>query len=111
MRVSTVRGRSSIAYFTLNGSSLIIAISVAANADFSIASLNTSSLGEVLLSLLSSNLYLLFLASTTQLIGFETVLCLELGAAMFGDVSFSHDAGFRDNSNAIDVKQGVSLWH
>lgn len=98
-----------VKYFALNGSGLIVAISVPANANISIISLNTSALGDVFLSLLSSNFNLLFLTSTTQLIGFETVLCLELSAAMFRNVTFSHDAGLRDSSDGFDMELSVTL--
>jgi hypothetical protein len=52
---------------------------------------DTSSLGQVLLTLGLSDLDLLLLTATTELLRLEGVLRLELSAAMLGDVSLSHD--------------------
>jgi hypothetical protein len=52
---------------------------------------DTSSLGQVLLTLGLSDLDLLLLTATAELLRLEGVLRLELSAAMLGDVSLSHD--------------------
>jgi len=52
---------------------------------------NTSTLGQVLLTLGLSNLDLLLLATTTELLRLEGILGLELSSAMLGNVSLSHD--------------------
>jgi len=51
---------------------------------------NTSTLGQVLLTLGLSNLDLLLLATTTELLRLEGILGLELSSAMLGNVSLSH---------------------
>ena len=55
-----------------------------------VASANTTALGQVLLALRLADLDLLFLAATTQLLGLEGALRLELRAPMLGDVAFGH---------------------
>ena len=52
---------------------------------------NTSSLGQVLLTLGLSNLDLLLLTTATEFFRLEGVLRLELSSAMLGNVSLSHD--------------------
>lgn len=52
---------------------------------------NTSTLGQVLLTLGLSDLDLLLLATTTELLRLEGILGLELSSAMLGNVSLSHD--------------------
>ena len=54
---------------------------------------DASPLGQVLLPLGFSNFHLLLLATTAELIGLELAFGLELVAAMFGDVAFSHFEG------------------
>ena len=51
---------------------------------------NASPLGEVLLALLLADLDLLLLAAAAELIGLESVLCLESGAAVLGDITVRH---------------------
>jgi len=51
---------------------------------------NASPLGEVLLTLLLANLDLLFLAAAAQLVRLESVLRLEGGAAVLGDITVRH---------------------
>jgi hypothetical protein len=58
--------------------------------DLSILSLNASSLCKIFLSLLTSDLDLLFFTTAAELIGLEGVLGLELGSAVLWDVSFRH---------------------
>jgi len=58
-----------------------------------VASSNASSLCQVFLALGFSDFDLLFFATTSQLLGLERVLRLELGAAVLGDVPLSHGDG------------------
>ena len=51
---------------------------------------NASPLGEVLLALLLADLDLLLLTTAAQLIGLESVLRLEGGAAVLGDITVRH---------------------
>jgi hypothetical protein len=81
-----------VAYLAFDGTTfLLITISTdLATYNAAIASLDASSLSEVLLSLLFPDLDLLFLATTAQLVGLELVLGLELRSPMFWDVAISH---------------------
>jgi hypothetical protein len=55
-------------------------------------SADTTPLGKVLLTFLLPDLDLLLLAAPTQLVRLERALCLEVGAAMLGDVAVRHVA-------------------
>lgn len=78
-------------YLALNSCRLIITVgSGAQRGTKSLAAGNSSSLCEVLLTLLLSDLDLLFLAAAAKLVGLEQVLCLESGAAMLGNVAVRH---------------------
>jgi hypothetical protein len=81
-------------YLALNSTSFIVTLgggSHATNADATIPGLNTTSLGQVIVTLLLANLDLLFFTTAAELIGLELVLSLELCPAVFGDVAFRHD--------------------
>jgi len=79
------------AYLALDSCRLIITVgSGAQRGTKSLATGNSSSLCEVLLTLLLSDLDLLFLTTATELIGLQQVLCLEGGAAVLGDVAVRH---------------------
>lgn len=75
-------GRSGI-IVAVRGSSERCAGSVLARTD-------TTTLGQVLLSLCLANLNLLLLSATAELLRLESALRLEIGAAMLGDVSVGH---------------------
>lgn len=79
-------------YLAFNSAALFL---VAVNADLAtndaaIAGLNASSLGKIFFSLLLSDLNLLLLTSTTELIGLELIFGLELRPAMLWDVTVRH---------------------
>jgi hypothetical protein len=80
------------AYLRLSRSRLIVAIRGGAkgSARSVLTGANSSSLGQVLLTLRLSDLNLLLFTTTSELLRLEGVLCLELSSAMLGDVSLSH---------------------
>lgn len=80
------------AYLTLDGAGLVITLSgnTAAYTNSTITGLDTSSLGQVLFSLLLANFNLLLLTATTEFIRLELISGLELGATVLGDVTFGH---------------------
>lgn len=81
-------------YLTLDGSGLIVAVGSGAQRSAELAltaSGNTTSLCKVLLSLLLSDLDLLFLTAAAELVWLEGVLGLERGPAVLGDISVRHD--------------------
>ena len=82
-------------YLALNSSGLIITFSggshAATNSDSTITSLDTTSLGQVLITLLLSDLNLLLFTTAAEFIGAELVAGLELSPAVFGDITFRHD--------------------
>jgi hypothetical protein len=89
----SVEGKISKAYLTLDSTGFIVALSSgvhATNTDATIPCLNTTSLGQVVLTLLLPNLDLLFLTATAELIGLELASGLELRPAVFGDIAFRH---------------------
>jgi hypothetical protein len=55
---------------------------------------DASSLGQVLIALGLPDLHHLFLATTTQLFRLESILRLELGPTVIGNVSLRHDCSF-----------------
>lgn len=79
-------------YLGFCGGGLIVAVgsSTKRGARSILTGSNTSTLCKVLFSLGLSNLDLLFLATTTQLLRLEGVLGLELRPTMLGDVSLRH---------------------
>lgn len=79
-------------YLRFSRGGLIVAIrgSTEGSARSVLTGSNTSSLGQVLLTLGLSNLNLLLLTTATEFFRLEGVLRLELSAAMLGDVSLSH---------------------
>ena len=81
------------AYLTLDSAGLIVTLGsryAAAHANATIAGLNSSSLGQILFSLLLSDFNLLFLTTTTEFVRPELIPGLELGATMLGDVALGH---------------------
>jgi hypothetical protein len=86
--------KKSRTYLALDSTGLVITLGgsghATTNADSTIAGLNSASLGQVLLTLLLSDLDLLFLTAATELIGLELVPGLELGPTVFGDIAFRH---------------------
>lgn len=89
-------------YLGLSRRVLIVAVggSTKGSARALVTSTDTTSLGEVLLTLLLSNLDLGLLAPATKLFGLEGALGLELGAPMLGNVAVGH---------GCDVVRGVDL--
>ena len=83
-------GRSK--YLAFDGTAFIVTVcrGQAANTDLSITSLDAPALCKILLSLLSADLDLLLLTAATKLIRLESILGLELRAAVLGNVAFSH---------------------
>ena len=81
-------------YLALNSTSFVVALSAGShgttNTNTTIGSLDTASLGHVLLALLLADLHLLFFAAAAELIRTELVPGLELCAAVLGDVTFRH---------------------
>ena len=88
------KSRTSKTHLALDSTGLIITLGGAsqatANTNSSIASHNTTSLSQTLLTLLLADLDLLLLAAATELIGTELVLGLELRPAMLGNIAFRH---------------------
>lgn len=93
-------------YLRLRGSGVIVAVGSGAQGGTRalVARADTTTLGQVLLSLGLANLDLLLLAATSEFVGLEGVLRLELSSAMLGDVPVSHgcDGNLRD-ADATDV--------
>jgi hypothetical protein len=82
-----------IAYLALSICALIIAVrcGTKGGARRTIATVpDATPLGEVLLPLLLPDLNLLLFAAPTQLVRLECALCLEVGAAMLGNVALRH---------------------
>jgi hypothetical protein len=80
-------------YRTLSVGSLIIAVrrrTERSTRSALAAVANASPLGEVLLALLLANLDLLLLTAAAELIGLESVLGLEGGAAVLGNITVRH---------------------
>ena len=80
------------AYLTLDSAGLIVTLGsyAAAHTNAAIAGLDTSPLGQILISLLLSDFNLLFLTTTTEFVRPELIPGLELGATMLGDVALGH---------------------
>ena len=98
-------------YLRLCGSGVIVAIrsSTERRTRTVFARANTSTLGQVLLTLRLANFDLLLLAAASKLLRLEGVLGLELRPAMLGNVSFGHGAGglFRTRRRSgVDVRGG-----
>lgn len=91
MDIETKRNAGT-AYLTLDGAGLIVTLGsyAAAHTNAAIAGLDTSPLGQILISLLLSDFNLLFLTTTTELVRPELVPGLELSATMLGDVALGH---------------------
>jgi hypothetical protein len=87
-------------YLRLRGSGIIVAVGGSAQRSTRslVTGADTTTLGQVLLSLGFSDLDLLLFAATSELVRLEGVLRLELSSAMLGDVPVSHgcDVMLRD---------------
>lgn len=86
--------RNSGTYLTLDGTGLIITLGGgihATNTDTAIPCLNTTSLGQVVLTFLLANFHLLLFTTTAELIGLKLVISLELCPAVFGNIAIRHD--------------------
>jgi hypothetical protein len=104
--------REIYAYLRFRRSRLIVAIRSSAERSTRsvLASADTSSLCQVLLSLGLANLNLLLLTTTAKLLRLEGVLGLELCSAMFGDVSLRHGVdcfNLLGLQATVDEKTGV----
>ena len=78
-------------YLAFDGTGFIVTLGGGTtNTNSTIPGLDTSSLGQVLFSLLLPNLNLLFFTTTTEFFGPELVPGLELGATMLWDVTLRH---------------------
>lgn len=102
----TDRDRS---YLALNSTGLIVTLGggghATTNADSTIPSLNATSLGQVLLTLLLPDLNLLFFTAAAELIRAELVPGLELRPTVFGDITFRHgDRSDGEEKRASDIK-------
>lgn len=82
---------NSSTYLAFDGTGFIVTLGGGTtHTNSTIPGLNTSSLGQVLFSLLLPNLNLLFFTTTTEFFGPELVPGLELSATMLWDVTLRH---------------------
>lgn len=95
MKDAAMSNDGKFTYLALSGSSVIVTVGGGAQRGTGtvLACADTAALCEVLLSLGLSDLDLLLLAATSQLLGLEGALRLELSSAMLGNVPISHDCG------------------
>lgn len=110
------------AYLRLCGSRLIVTVGGGAKRSTGsvFASSDTTALSEIVLALGLSDLNLLLLATTTELLRLEGALCLELGSAMLGDVAISHggwicicfggEEGLRGDKNKAASQRQEDAW-
>ena len=80
-------------YLTFDGSGLIITVGSGPQGctKLALSACDAPSFGKVLLTLLLSDLDLLLLTTTTELIRLESVLGLECRPAVLGNVPVRHD--------------------
>ncbi|KMU88789.1 hypothetical protein CIHG_06457 [Coccidioides immitis H538.4] len=93
-------------YLSFDRSTLFVAVQAhtGLNADLSIAGLDASTLGEIFLSSLLSNLDLLLSTTATKVFRLERALRLELGATVLGNVSVRH--GYFLEEGGLRVEDG-----
>ena len=90
-KTKTADSENSSTYLAFDGTGFIVTLGGGTtHTNSTIPGLNTSSLGQVLFSLLLPNLNLLFFTTTTEFFGPELVSGLELGATMLWDVTLRH---------------------